>query len=135
MRPKVLLLLLLLGCLAQTGLASPIVDFDADSIYVGKFTEENDIPEVTFSFCNTGDTELDYSRIVTSCGVTVSYFVAPEAEAEYTGEITVQIDLHGIKNGDFSKHIYLYGNAPTKRLVVYGQVDFPVKVVLPELFQ
>ena len=124
----VLLLALLCG---RAAWAAPVADFETDSIDAGLFTEESDRPEVTFSFCSVGDTELEYRRIVTSCGVEILHFLKAEAEAEYTGDLSVRLDLRGLPNGRFCKHIYLYGNAPTKRLVVHGEVKFPVKVIIP----
>ena len=124
------LILLLLICPA-IGRAKSVAAFETDSVYVGQFTEETDEPEATFSFCSTGDTELDYRRIVTSCGVEILHFLNAEAQNDLAGGLSVRIRLNGLPNGRFYKHIYLYGNIRTKRLVVYGEVDFPVKVIIP----
>lgn len=132
MKKSAALLLLSLSCLA-TGWAKPIAEFEADSIYVGRFTDETDEPEATFSFCSKGDTELDFRRIVASCGVSILHFLNAETETDLAGALSVRVQLNDLPNGRFYKHIYLYGNTRTKRLVVYGEVEFPVKVILPAL--
>ncbi|MBP5319068.1 MAG: DUF1573 domain-containing protein [Paludibacteraceae bacterium] len=110
--------------------AAPVVVWDNDSVNVGVVTEEDEEIECAFFFCNEGDETYEINRIEASCDTHVTSYWSPIPDSNYTGYVWVRMGVQGLKNGAFQKHIYLYSNTQTYRLVIYGTIDFPVKVLI-----
>ena len=109
--------------------AEPVIVFDTDSVDVGTITDETAEMECSFFFCNETEEPYIINRIETSCRCDVTHCSTAHTESGYMGYIIATVNFEGLKNGRFSKHIYLYSNTKTIRLVIYGEIDFPVKVL------
>ena len=119
------------GLLLAVGLqAQPLVVWENDSVDLGLVTDESEEIEVAFFFCNEGDETFEINRTECSCDCRVTLVWSPEPNSSYTGYIIARIGVEGLKNGAFQKHIYLYSNTKTYRLVAYGTIEFPVKVLV-----
>lgn len=83
------------------------IDADAGAVYENEKTSV----QHTFIVKNKGNSPLKIRKVKASCGCTAVGFdslILPGKE----GKVTQEINLHGIRPGNFRKHITVFSNSP-----------------------
>ena len=98
--------------------------FDATTIEMGVFSEDNPVVKGTFTFTNTGTAPLVIHQAIASCGCTVPTFTRMPVKPGEKGSIEVTYNGNGKMPGKFKKSITIRSNAKesTVRLYITGEM-------------
>lgn len=112
------LMIFILGSLLSYAQNSTLI---ADSAYydLGTLEQEDTLITHIFEFCNEGIDTLIIRRIEPTCLFTIDSWTTDSIAPDQTASITVTLNTRDLF-GNFSKHIYVYGNMPTMRLSLSG---------------
>lgn len=95
------------------------LEFDQYEYDFGTIKSGDSTAVHVFDFCNATTDTLQISRIEAPCSVSVMYNSAPVAP-DMADAIIIKADLNGV-DGDFQKHIFVYGNFDTFALEIKGR--------------
>ncbi|MBQ0030860.1 MAG: DUF1573 domain-containing protein [Paludibacteraceae bacterium] len=106
---------------------APIITFDKTTHDFGTFPEENGKVTCTFSFKNTGKSDLVLQKVRASCGCTTPNWTKTPIAPGDTGFVTATYNASG-RPGRFNKTITVTSNADANlRLTIKGEVIPRVK--------
>ncbi|MBX7182733.1 MAG: DUF1573 domain-containing protein [Bacteroidia bacterium] len=111
---------------AQDTANAPVMTFEKDVYDFGKIIQGEKVTH-TFTFTNTGKTDLIISAANTSCGCTVPSFSKTPVKPGEKGKIDVVFDSEG-KKGQTTKKITILANTiPNfKTITLTGEIMIPV---------
>lgn len=98
--------------------AQGLLNFEKDTLHLGKIKQGEKSVDFTFTFTNTGDSPVIIEKIGVSCGCTeVSWSLGPIAPME-KGAIRGTY-VPGTFLGDFRKRIVVFSNSTVSKLPLY----------------